>query len=308
MSIGIGRVGVSLAVAALLVAGCGGATVSGDRPVVVATTTELGDIVRQVAGDGAEVHQILQPNSDPHEYEPRPHDVKASGDAVLVVRSGAGLDDWSGDILDAVGGDPAILTVAERAPHRIADDPHWWHDPRNVEAAVGAIRDALVSAVPGSAAVFRRNADAYLARVRALDEAIAACMSRVPPAQRKLVTSHDAFGHFTERYGIAVVGAIFPAGSTHAQPSAGEVAELAAVVRREGVRAIFPEHSLNPKLAQALARETGARADLELFGDTLGPEGSAGDTYLKMEAANADAMVRGFTGGTQNCGVSAGGP
>jgi ABC-type Zn uptake system ZnuABC Zn-binding protein ZnuA len=301
MSINIARVACFVLV---LVAGCGGAGVAGDRPVVVATTTELGDIVRQVAGDGADVHQILQPNSDPHDYEPRPHDVKASVDAVVVVRSGAGLDDWAGEILDAVGGDPAVLTLAEHVPHRIPDDPHWWHDPRNVSAAVVAIRDALVRALPGSAAVFRRNAEAYLERLRALDEGIAACMARVPAAQRKLVTSHDAFGHFTQRYGIAVVGAIFPAGSTHAQPSAGEVASLVDVVRREGVRAVFPEASLNPGLAQALARETGARADLELYGDALGPPGSAGDTYLKMEAANADAMVRGFTAGTQNCGVS----
>jgi ABC-type Zn uptake system ZnuABC Zn-binding protein ZnuA len=284
-----------------LVLGCGGAGPSGDRPVVVATTTELGDIVRQVAGSDADVHQILQPSSDPHAYEPRPHDVKATVDAAVIVRSGAGLDDWTGEILDAVGGDPLVVSLAERAPHRVADDPHWWHDPRNVEAAVGFIRDALVRAVPGSAGAFRRNADAYLTRVRALDEGIAACMERVPAAQRKLVTSHDAFGHFTQRYGIDVVGAIFPAASTHAQPSAGEVAELAELVRREGVRAIFPEDSLNPSLAEALARETGARADLELYGDALGPEGSPGATYLGMEAANADAMVRGFTGGAFGC-------
>jgi zinc/manganese transport system substrate-binding protein len=101
-----------------------------------------------------------------------------------------------------------------------------------------------------------------------------------------------------------VVGAVIPSQSTQAQPSAGEVAKLAALVRRERVKAVFPESSINPDLAKTLARETGAKADYVLYGDTLGPEGSNGDTYLKMEAANADAMVRGFTGEQQGCSIS----
>ena len=105
------------------------------------------------------------------------------------------------------------------------------------------------------------------------------------------MTSHDAFNYFTARYGITVVGAAIPSQSTQAQPSAGDVAELAALIRRERVKAIFPESSINPKLAETLARETGAKADYVLYGDTLGPAGSPADTYLKMEAANADAMV-----------------
>ena len=117
--------------------------------------------------------------------------------------------------------------------------------------------------------------------------------------ERKLVTSHDAFGYFARRYGITVVGAVIPSQSTQAQPSAGQIAELAALVRREHVKAVFPESSMNPKLAEAIAAQTGARADYTLYGDTLGPAGSNGDTYLQMERANADAMVEGFTGGAQ---------
>ena len=129
-------------------------------------------------------------------------------------------------------------------------------------------------------------------------------MSRVPAAERKLVTSHDAFGYFTARYGITVVGAATPSNSAQAQPSAGELAELAAVVRREQVKAIFPESSVNPELAKTIARQTGAKADYVLYGDSLGPEGSPGATYIGMELANADAMVKGFTGDAQGCSIA----
>jgi zinc/manganese transport system substrate-binding protein len=142
---------------------------------------------------------------------------------------------------------------------------------------------------------------AYLAKLRALDDAIAACIRGVPVAQRKLVTDHDAFNYFARRYGIQVVGAVIPSQTPQAQPSARDVARLTQTIRREHVTAIFPESSINPKLTQAIANQTGATSDYTLDGDTLGPKGSAGGTYLKMEQANADAMVRGFTGNSQSC-------
>jgi zinc/manganese transport system substrate-binding protein len=129
-------------------------------------------------------------------------------------------------------------------------------------------------------------------------------MARVPATRRKLVTDHDAFGYFAHRYGIDVVGAVIPSQTTQAQPSAGDLAKLTKVIEREHVQAIFPESSINPKLADAIARETGASADHTLYGDTLGTAGSKGATYLGMEAANADAMVRGFTGGARGCAIA----
>ncbi len=126
----------------------------------------------------------------------------------------------------------------------------------------------------------------------------------MPAAQRKLVSDHDAFGYFAGRYGIEVIGAVIPSQTTAAQSSAGEIAELVKLVRREGVRAVFPESSLSQKLAQQIARETGARADYTLYGDTLGPGDSSGATYLAMEHANADAMTRGFTSGARGCEIA----
>jgi len=314
---------VALLVAAVL-AGCAGTqSGGGDTVAVVATTTEVGDFVRAVGGDAVTVHQILQPNSDPHDYEPRPADAETAAGAAVVVESGDGLDEWMRELVDQAGGDPAVLTIApdhtpQRVPTGAGDhddgaghehagaglDPHWWHDPRNARAAVAAIRDTLAEADPAARATFAANARRYLAKLRALDAGIARCMAQVPAGERTLVTSHDAFTHFARRYDITVVGALFPAQSAQAQPSAGEVARLATQVRREHVRAVFPESSINPKLARVLARETGARADLTLYGDSLGPRGSSGDSYLKMERANADAMVRGFTGGGAGCAIA----
>ena len=287
----------------LPLAACGGK--SSGRPVVVTTTTQLGDVVRTIGGGAVSVHQILQPNTDPHEYEPRPADVAATAGAKLVVASGDGLDQWMHEIVHEAGDGPRVLTLApSHIPFRRAGDPHWWHDPRNMAAAVPVIRDALERVAPRSAGAIGRRAAAYVRRVRALDAGIGACLRAVPPGERALVTSHDAFGYFARRYGIRVIGAVIPAQTSEAQPSAGQVSRLARLVRAAHVRAIFLESSLNPKLAQALARQTGARAALTLYGDTLGPKGSAGDTYLKMELANARAMVEGFTGGARTCRIS----
>jgi len=180
-------------------------------------------------------------------------------------------------------------------------DPHWWHDPRNAEFAVREIARRLALVDPRRNAEFVRNAGAYIAKLVFLDGEIARCMDSVPAARRKLVTDHDAFGYFAERYGIEVVGAVIPSQTTQAQPSAKDLSALAGLIEREHVEAIFPESSLSPKVAEAIASQTGASADHTLYGDTLGPEGSDGATYLQMEAANANSMVRGFTGGRRGC-------
>jgi ABC-type Zn uptake system ZnuABC Zn-binding protein ZnuA len=307
---------LSLLVAAAI-AGCGSGGSSSAAPGaidVVVTTTPLGDVVRAVGGDAVDVHQILKPNTDPHDYEPRPKDIQETAGAKLVVTSGDNLDAWMGEVIDNAGGDPAVLDAGsgrpvtrpgeDAGPEAARFDPHWWHDPRNVEYATTRIRDALVKADPKATAKIDAGAEAYLAKLQALDVGIATCMAKVPAARRKLVTDHDAFGYFAHRYGIEVVGAVIPSQTTQAQPSAGDLAKLTKIIKREHVQAIFPESSINPKLADAIARETGASADHTLYGDTLGPADSQGATYLGMEAANADAMVRGFTGGAQGCAIA----
>jgi len=308
-ALGVAAATVALA---LLAGGCGSSGPSDDGQLhVVATTTQIGDWVREVGGGAVAVDQVLQPNTDPHEYEPRPSDVAAAADAQLVFANGDNLDEWIDQIVSDGGSDATVVDLGAGVPERLPGessgaeaskyDPHWWHDPRNAEAAVREIERQLAAADPAHRHEFEHNARSYLASLRKLDAGIARCFDSVPVAKRKLVTDHDAFGYFAQRYGIDVVGAVIPSQTTQAQPSAKDLSALIGLIEREHVKAVFPESSLSAKVADAIARQTGASADYSLYGDTLGPADSDGATYLSMEAANADSMVRGFSGGGPGC-------
>src|SRR5919199_608455 len=229
--------------AALALGGCGvsSGSSSDGRLRVVATTTQLADFARAVGGPRIDLTQLLRANTDPHEYEPRPHDVLAVARADVVLRSGGDVDGWLADVVEQAGGSPTVVDAGAGRPYA-RSEPHWWHDPRNAEYAVRRIRAALTRADPAGRAAFARGAAAELHR-------------------------------------------------------------LAAVIRRARVRAVSPEAPLSPRLARAIARQTGADARYTLYGDALGPAGSDGATYLQSEIHNADAMVRGFTGGARGCRV-----
>jgi ABC-type Zn uptake system ZnuABC Zn-binding protein ZnuA len=284
------------------IAACGGEDAAGEGtgPTVVATTTQAADLVRNVAGERAGVQGLLAPNTDPHDYEVRPGDVKALAQADLVVRSGGEADEWLDAAIESSGADAPVLTLIDRVQRR-GDDPHWWQDPRNAERAVAAIGEALADVDPGGRSAYEERAAAYTERIRALDAAVQRCIQRIPPAQRKLVTTHDALGYYADRYGIEVIGTVIPSLSTQAQPSAGDIAELTDTIRRERVRAIFAESSVNPKVEQAIAKETGARVGEALWADSLGSPGSSGATYLDSIRANTEAIVDGLTGGERTC-------
>jgi ABC-type Zn uptake system ZnuABC Zn-binding protein ZnuA len=275
---------------------------SGDADVAVsASTTQLGDIARNVAGERATVTGILSPGSDPHDYEPAPSDVEAVVDADLVLRSGGDLDLWLDDLLESSGSDAPVLTALDRAPAVAEDDPHWWQDPTNAIAVAGAVRDELIAVDPGGESRYRESAAEYIAALEVLDREIAACIDRVPPEDRKLVTSHDSLGPFADRYGIEFVGAAIPALTTQAQPSAGETAELVELIESEDVRAVFPEAGVSASLEEAIADETGAAIGGELWADALGPEGSSGATYVEAMRSNATEIASGMSGGEVSC-------
>ena len=294
------------ALAAVALSSCSSGDDGGaeSKPLIVATTTQGGDLARAVAGDRAEVRQILSANSDPHAYEPRPSDVKAVSGAAVVLRSGGDLDDWLSGVLENAGSDAEAVTLIDAVRTRRGDgeiDPHWWQDPRNAENAVLAIHRAIITADPANRTTYDANAARYLRSVRRLDRAIAACMRSIPAAKRKLVTDHDALGYYADRYDIEVIGTVIPALSTQAQASGGEVARLVRTIRRAGVTTIFSESSANPKLTRAIARDAGAKLGPALYADSLGPKGSAGETYLGSLRANTRALADGFAGAGARC-------
>ena len=314
----------ALAVALLALAGitigCGDESTGGDGPSVVATTTQAGDFVAAIGGEKVDLATILRPNTDPHDYEPRPSDVRAVADAELIFRSGGHLDEWTEQLIENSGSSATVIDLSEDLPVRLFGgdhhehedetehdhgdeefDPHWWLDPVNVASASTRIERALADANPGQAAYYRRRGREFKDEVRSLTSRAKACLRQVPAARRKIVTDHDAFSYFTNRFGIESVGTVFPALTTEAQPSAGELAELEATIRKEKVKAIFPEESVSPTLSEALAKDTGATTGHGLYGDTLGPEGSDGASWLGSMKVNVDSVLAGMTGSGRRC-------
>jgi len=323
-----------LTTVALALASCGadgpnGSAAQEGEVRVIATTTHVADLARAVGGDRAGVDSLLTPGSDPHDYEPRPSDARALAGADVVLRSGGDIDEWFGGLVESAGTDAPTVSLLESVRTIAGDDdhaeeehgeeahgdeegeeqhgeegsaegagldPHWWQDPTNAMAAVMEIRDALVAADPEGRETYAANADAHVAELRALDEAIAACMGSIPAEDRKLVTTHDALGYFAQRYDIDVVGLVVPALTTRAQPSAGAVAELTDAIDDEGVETIFPESQLPAGLEQAIADEAGAQVGPGLWTDSLGPQDSGAATYLEAMRFNAQAMADGFGG------------
>ena len=290
-------------IAAVSAAGC--RSTGGGSSDVVATTTQVADLTRSVAGNDIAVKQILQPNADPHEYEPRPSDAEAVANAKLVIRSGGDVDDWLKGVIDQAGGKASVVTLIDHVQRR-GGDPHWWQDPRNGIKAVLAIRDALVRTDPRHAAGYRARAAAYEAKLARLDKGIQTCVAKLPSNQRRLVTSHDALGYYADRYGFKVIGAAIPSLSTQAQPSGKQTQQLVDQIKGEQVAAIFPESSLNPKLEQAIGRDAGAKVGGALWADSLGPEGSSGATYAGSLEANTRTIVSALSRGKVNCGRALG--
>jgi ABC-type Zn uptake system ZnuABC Zn-binding protein ZnuA len=293
---------------AVALAACGSDDRSGSVPAaaggklaVVATTTQVADFARVVGGDRVAVTQILKSNIDPHDYEPTAADVTAIGAAKVLVKSGVGLEKWLDETVTSAGFNGATVDASTGVKIRQGEgdeekdgDPHIWHDPRNAAIMVRNVESALAAKDPAGAVRYQANAAAYERQVSALDVQDKAKIASIPAAQRQLVTNHDAFGYYVDHYGLTFVGSVIPSFDTQAELSPSDVHDLVAKIEATGVKAVFTESSLPPKTAEAIAQEAGVKvvsgADA-LFGDTLGPPGSDGDTYLKMEAHNTRVIV-----------------
>jgi ABC-type Zn uptake system ZnuABC Zn-binding protein ZnuA len=283
---------------------CGDATpapatpgAGGGKLTILTTTTQIRSLAEAVAGDRATVVSILKPGADAHEYAPLPDDVQAISRSALVLRNGLGLDNWLDKIISGAGGQHPVVTISDGVPLRKGDesepagDPHIWFSVTNAMTMTRNIRDALIGVDPAQAATYTANTEAYLARLTALDGYIQAQIATLPPENRKIVTNHDAFGYYLDRYGLRFVGSIIPSVSSEAAPSAQDVATLITKIKAEHVKAIFLESSINPKLAQQIGSETGVKVVDTLYGDSLGDTGTPGSTYDGMMRYNTDTIV-----------------
>jgi ABC-type Zn uptake system ZnuABC Zn-binding protein ZnuA len=265
---------------------------------VLATTTYLADIVRNVAGDRVPVVSLLPMGSDPHAFEPRPRDARAIAASRLVVTDTLGLSPVVDALVKATvqPGTTVLQAATGLAGRKMQQgdeqggeiDPHFWLDPLNVITYVANIRDALIGLDPRDAATFRQNADTYSGRLRDLDTWIRTEVSAIPAARRLLVTNHETFGYFAERYGFTIVGTVFRTLGAEGTPSAKQLAQLVTAVRTAKAPAIFLETGSNADLADEVARETGAKVVTDLYTHSLGK--NAPD-YIEMMRWNVRLIV-----------------
>jgi zinc/manganese transport system substrate-binding protein len=287
--------------AALLAAACsednGSAAGGRGSADVVVTTSVLGDVVTNLVGDDADVEVLMPPGADPHEFAPSARQAADLRESDLVVANGGGFEAGLDDSLDAAEDDGATVVRALDSVDRIDDDPHFFTDPARMAVAAEALATTLSEEVPAlDTPAFRERARTYVAELEGLDAEVEAILAPVPPERRKLVTNHDVFAYFADRYGFTVVGSVIPAVTTEAEPGAGELDELAATIEAEGVPAIFADTSAPERLAEALAGEVGDVEVVELYSESLGEPGSDGDTYLGMMTANAERIAAAMSG------------
>lgn len=263
---------------------------------VVTTTTVFADIVQNVGGSRVAVTSIIPSGVGPEDYEPKPDDARKLADAQLVVSNGVGLDNFLDRLIASAGESPPRLVLGDGIPTLIVDgeeNPHFWLDPMLVKRYyLPAIAHELTALDPAGTSTYAANAKAYRAELDALDAELKDKVAEIPPANRKLVTFHDAFPYFARHYGFDLIGVILA--NVGQEPTGSELAALVRKVRAAGVKAVFSEAQFSPELSQTLADEAGITTVVTtLYTDALGPPPA--DTYLGLMRWNVDQIVAALT-------------
>lgn len=286
---------------------------------VVATYSILGDLVANVGGDLVQIETLVGAGGDAHTFEPTPADSVKLIQATLIFENGLEFEPWLNDLYTSAQSQARRVVVSEKVEPRALEeaehheeegehaqeegaqhdehqhgefDPHIWQSVTNAKLMVETIRDALVAADPNNTATYQANAENYLAQLSELENWVEAEVAKLPAEHRKLVTSHDTFGYFAERYGFEVIGSALTSVSTEAsEPSAAELAALVEQIKAIGVPAIFAENISNPRLMEQIAAEANVTLAPTLYTDALGEPGSDGETYIKMMRYNVQTIV-----------------
>jgi zinc/manganese transport system substrate-binding protein len=267
---------------------------------IVASFTVLADVIHEVGGKNVDVKTLVGPNGDPHEFEPSPDDARNLKSADIVFVSGEGLEGWMDRLITASGyqGKPVVAsdginTRTMEEDGETITDPHVWNSPVNVMVWVDNIEKALSAADPEDAAAFRQNAEAYRKQLHELDAYAHSRLDPVPAENRKILTSHDAFGYFGREYRVKFLA---PIGfSTETEASAADVAKLIDQIKADHVKVYFFENSNDPKLVKQVAAATAAKPGGELYVEALSRADQPASTYVKMFRYNVDQVVDALT-------------
>lgn len=282
---------------------------AGEKLKVVATTSLVADVVGVVGGDHVDLTRLMPLGADPHAFEPTPQDAAAISDAHAVFVNGVGLEAFMDRLLENAGDDVPVVPVSEgvqllafEGDHghdeeegKTGDahgenDPHTWFDPANVKVWVDNIENALTVLDPAHAADYGENARAYSAELDALGAWIRDQVARIPQERRELVTDHSVFTYFAHAYGFEQIGVITAASSTLSEPSAQELAALQETIAEHGVPAVFVSTTVNPRLAEQVARDTGIEVVPLYTGSLSDSDGPAG-TYLAFMRYDVEKIV-----------------
>ena len=303
------------------------AALDGEPLRVVATTSIIGDVVAQVGGAAIQLTTLIAPGQDPHSYQPAARDLTVVADAHVILVNGWNLEEGLARDLENIAGEVPIIAVsAGITPHTAGGDehedehaeehkddddqdhdhdhggvdPHVWIEIDSVEQWVTNIERVLTDLDPANADTYKRNADTYRRELSELAAYTTAQLAQIPAENRILVTSHDSLSYFAEAYDFTVLGAVIPAASTLAEPSASDLAALIREMEEAGVCAIFTETTLSDSLAQTVAAELETCTNVQvipLYTGAIGPVGSGADSYVGMFRTNIDAIVSGLTAG-----------
>jgi zinc/manganese transport system substrate-binding protein len=304
---------IVLGVVALVATGCSTSSADdqgqSDRPQVVATTPQLVDFARQVGGEDIEVIEVLEAGVDPHDFEPTAADIETLATAEVIVHNGVGLEDWFAPTIESAGPEGEVVDASTGVKLRSAtdaeddgahedahehdagdgaedhgqedghehgpNDPHIWQNPLNAKIMVENVSGALIEALPSQAQAIESRTTDYLAQLDELDAEIEEQMSQLD--NKQLVTNHEAFGYFVDRYDMDYVGSVVPSFDSQAELSSAQINELVEEIKETETKAIFVESSLPANAAETIAREAGVEVisgDDSLYGDSVGPSGS----------------------------------
>jgi zinc/manganese transport system substrate-binding protein len=251
-----------------------------DRMSVVATTGIIGDVIENVGGQAIDLSTLIPAGVDPHEYAPSAQQVAAISSADFVFANGLGLEENLIDLLAQAESEGLSVTYLADHVDPIDSDPHFWHDPIRMSRAAELIADTL------------GRTTGYPAELEQLDREVEDLLSGIPDERRFLVTGHDSFDYFADRYGFEVLATIIPGGGSLGSPSSADLAALVGLIEQHAVPAIFVESTSSPEFAGMLASEVGRPVEVvELASDSLGAPGSETATYVDLIRFNATAIA-----------------
>ncbi len=270
-------------------------------PKVLAVESFLADITKNISGARLVVDTLIPLGLDPHSFEPSPGDVAKIAGSDILITNGAGFEEWLEGIITGANEKIIIVECSKGLKNRKEDeneeehhnegDPHFWLDPNLVKVYVQNIRDALIESDLQGGDLYNKNAGEYTAKLIELDRWIAETVKIIPEDRRLLVTNHESFGYYADRYGFTVIGTIIPGSSPVSSPSAKEISELIEKIKASGVKAIFLETGSDPKIADQLARETNIKIVTELYTHSITEPDGPAPTYIDMIKFNTNKIV-----------------